>query len=129
MLIGLLILSAIAAMYVAGAWALARRFGGRALVGAWLAATLVYAAFGLWRSHQAPTMAGVDQFVMFLMFLGLAVPAFGASSIIVYRRLRATPLAGLTSGTVLLGVGAFFAALGIVFLGVVAFDLGRLVTP
>ena len=110
---GLLVYAVIAALYVAVAHVLARRFGTIVLGIIWV---LLAALFGVlaFRIGYLPhrTSGNSNHWVAF--WLGVMfVAAFGFAGLSVWFQLRREPAARLTTGLMARGVAAFFGGLSI----------------
>jgi hypothetical protein len=125
-----LVLALVAALYVVAAWAVAKRFGEFALIGAWLVGTISLATmytmvWGYRRELAGVTISTSYRLMEFAAFLGLSAAGFGLSTLSVHRRRRRTS-DGLNFGAMMAGVGAFFGGLGVVLVVVFVSDVFRL---
>lgn len=123
-------LAFVAAAYVVGAWYVARRMGPRALLATWVAAALLFAAYGTFQIHRRQAALGfrADQqhdAAFFVGTLGIAALCFGAATLTLRRRLRSgAPRLGI--GGTLAGLAAWLGALIAVLLVVAMTDVAAL---
>jgi hypothetical protein len=128
----LVFLAFVAAAYVVGAWYVARRVGQRALLVTWIAAAVLFAAYGTFQVHRRQAALGFrpDQqhdAAFFLGTLGIAALCFGAATLTLRRRLRSGATQLGVGGTVA-GLVAWLGALIAVFLVVAMTDVAALLT-
>jgi hypothetical protein len=130
--VGILSYAALAALYVALAWTVGRRFGTPRLWAIWLATSLIVAAVAVYRSHllydrygnpvasAAQRWLAVGMGAMFLL-------AFGFATLSVRKQLVAHPGGSLTLGRLARGIGAFFLGLAVILGVFLVSDVRRLV--
>jgi hypothetical protein len=125
LLLAALALGVLATLLVIGVWYAGRRAGALGAAATWLAATLVFAAYMLWRSSQAGAVIGARPSMAALsaglyVALGLSVTAFAPTAWYTWRH-QQRGTGALSRTVVLRGIGIF--GLGCVALLVAAFVL------
>jgi hypothetical protein len=130
--LGFLAYAVLGALYVAGSYMLARKFGSRVLPIIWLVTSLIFGGSALRRGYLPYNASGPIHWGQLWIAVGLCVMffvAFGLATLSVRARLRKEPRARLSVGAVGRGVGAFFCGLAIMLALFLVSDVRRLLSP
>jgi len=128
-LLSALLLIVIAFGYAAAAWRLARRFGTRGQVAAWVLGVVAFTALvAAWRAFVAQgPLAGatVRQNLVYTGTIGLF--AFGLSSLSLRKSMSRVDTPTLPRPAAVRSVGAFFSGIGVLLLIALISDVVRFV--